>query len=226
MKSRATFQWSENISARNNPEFFIAHKNILHRFENVNRATVMQFFFLVSFLLFFGIACKKETTPSTQGPSGPSTLTFNYTGFKTGTFSAVGEYLSPAPAGGGQTDYNWATSQHFTDFGKKWTLVTANTVSPVSSRAYSGIQLTITDNGTGNFSLPGSFSSEDLVVFGDAIASGNPQELYRFTSGNVQITTSNLNRVVGNFTGTATDVNTPGRTIQITNGKFDLSVTQ
>ena len=223
MINKQSFAWCTR--ARNNQGFLLDQKRILHGVKNVNRATAIQFLFSVGFLLLLGISCKKDSTPSTQRQSGPSTLTFSYTGFKTGTFSAVGELQIPTPAAG-LNSYQWATSQHFTDFGKKWTLVTANIVSTVSSRANSSIQLTITDNGPGNHSLPGSFSSEDAIIFDLDLTSGNIQELYRFTSGNVQITSSNLTRVVGNFTGTATDVNTPGRTIQVTNGKFDLNVTQ
>ena len=155
-------------------------------------------------------ACSRDAT----GPSGaPGTLSFTYSGTRSGNFSATG--FSPDVRTGTLWTTAWVNAGVVADnVGNTFVNITANVPSSGSSQV---VQLIVPDQ-TGTFRLD---SIGSIVVY-DYLLNDSNGATFRFTPGTVTVTSVNASRMAGTFSGTATD--SLNRTIVVSGGSFDVNL--
>jgi len=180
--------------------------------------TLIWVFTLIGLLQLFFSGCKKDN--EITDPVYPiSSLSFEYSGFLNGTYSAIGKIpLSPDP-GTSISDYEWADALAFQEYGVEWTGIMAN-LPTGNGRECTALQMHIKNPGTGNFALPGR-GDFDFLCFG-MNGTGNQQN-FLFVSGTINVTTFKSNRIIGTFSGTLEMVE--GESLIISNGVFNMHVT-
>ncbi len=186
--------------------------------KNKNK-TLNYLFVLIGVLLMIFPGCKKDVKDTTEPVYPTSSLSFDYSGFLSGTYSVTGALpLSPDP-GTSISDYEWADALVFEEYGVEWAGVMANFPTG-NGRESTYLQIHIKNPGTGDFALPGR-GSYDVLCFG-MNGPGNQQN-FLFTSGTIIVTSYKSNRIMGTFSGTLEMGQ--GEVITISNGVFNMHVT-
>lgn len=155
-------------------------------------------------------ACSRDAT----GPSGtPGTLSFTYSGTRSGNFSATG--FTPDVRTGTLWTTAWVNSGLLADnLGNTFVQITANVPASGSSQV---VRLIVPDQ-TGTFPLD---SIGSIVVY-DYLLNNSNGTVFRFNPGTVTVTSVNASRMAGTFGGTATD--SLNRSIVVTGGSFDVNL--
>ena len=155
-------------------------------------------------------ACSREAT----APTGtPGTLSFAYSGTRSGSFSATG--FAPDVRTGTLWSSSWVDAGVVGDFTGTYVAIRANVPSTGSSHV---VQL-IVPNQVGTFRLD---TISSIVVF-DYLLNNTAGTEFDFKPGTVTVTSVNADRMAGTFSGTATD--TLNRSLVVTGGSFDVRLT-
>lgn len=154
---------------------------------------------------------------STQPTGEPSTVSFDYAGYRTGSYSAIG--FLPDVRTGTRWTTAWASAGNFATIDSGYTGITASL--PVGSGNHL-LEIVIPFGVTGTFPLSAKHFDELIFDYKSGVSQG---EIYTFIPGTVTVTSSTLERVAGTFSGTAVDT-LNHRTINVTNGKFDVHIDQ
>jgi hypothetical protein len=167
------------------------------------------------------VGCKDSTGNDT--PIAAGSLSFTYTGARSGSYSTSGAVL--AQNGGGFVKQQFATAVRFTQPGQNsvgvigYVPVTPSTGNEVIfAFPSSGIGQTVAF--TDNCNTTGC--ALGLIVFdtNPDLQEDNSVPFF-LTSGTLQVSAVTNDRITGTFSGTAEDV-AGVQTITVTNGSFDL----
>ena len=181
------------------------------------------------FLLAALAACGGGDGP-TEPVASDNSISFSYSGAASGSFAVSGV---PGPGADGASAFSFD--------GEPPMLVVGGVKMHSASRAaFMNLILPAV-------TAPRSFSLSDdacldfnavcpLALFAPDMAAGPPslipdadlEEVYLFTGGTVVVTFVSAARVAGTFSGTAQNTplnNTPAKTITVSNGKFDVTIT-
>jgi hypothetical protein len=167
---------------------------------------------LLVLLVALVTACGAE---STQPTGEPSTVSFTYTGYRSGSYSATG--FPPDVRTGTRWTTQWATAGNFATIDSGYTRISA---SRPADNGNHRLEIVIPFGLTGTFPLSAQHFDELVFDYRSGISNG---EIYTFTPGTVTVTSSTPDRVVGTFSGTAVDTANK-RTISVTSGTFDVHI--
>jgi hypothetical protein len=162
-------------------------------------------------------ACGAE---STQPPGEPSTLSFTYSGYRSGTYSATG--FLPDVRTGMRWITPWASGDNFSTVDSGFTGLTAS--MPVAGANHIAA-FVIPFGVTGTFTLSAHAHERiagDALIFNFKSGVSNG-EVFLFSPGTITVTSSTADRVAGTFSGTAIDT-LNHRTVTVTNGSFDVHI--
>jgi hypothetical protein len=170
---------------------------------------------LVLAALVFAGSC---TTESTEPTGAPSTLSFNYSGYRSGTYSVTG--FEPDLRSGTVYTTPWAAAGNFA--------IASETFTEISSSLPAGphvhiAQFVFPAGVTGTFAL-GAVHADGALYDGLSFEfdpNSGVAERYLLSPGTVTVTSTADNHVAGTFSGTAFD-STNARRIDVTNGTFNV----
>jgi hypothetical protein len=145
-----------------------------------------------------------------------SSLNFDYSGSRRGSFQAVGEMASDDLEVASTLE--WATGSRVVDRGREYVVVVASVpVSPPGTHHF--LQLFVPATGAGSY--PVRAGGLDGVVFD--LYKTFTQDPYFFRQGTITVTSLRENRIVGTFSGELEG--NDGRTLRVSEGRFDVCVT-
>ena len=177
--------------------------------------TISVLFLVVVLVLSF--ACTDEEK---CGNFPTSSLAFNYSGFLNGAYSVSGEIPASANI---PYHVDWATGKYFTEVGADWMMISTNLIT---NENIQDVLLYIPNTGVGQFVSPGPASYCGNIVCGGLFFDYYDVSLqtlfYQFLSVEVDVTYSDCNRIKGSFNARLYDVNDSSKTMEMTDGKFDV----
>jgi hypothetical protein len=162
-------------------------------------------------------ACGAE---STQPTGEPSTLSFTYSGYRSGSYSATG--FPPDVRTGTRWTTPWASGDNFTTADSGFTGLTASMPAGDANHIAAFV---VPFGVTGTFALSAHAHepiSGDALIFNFKSGVSNG-EVFLFSPGIITVTSSTADRVAGTFSGTAIDT-VNHRTVTVSNGSFNVHI--
>jgi hypothetical protein len=154
---------------------------------------------------------------ATQPIGAPSSISFSYSGYRTGDYSASG--FVPDVRTGTRWTMPWASAGNFATIDSAYTRISASLPASTGNHL---VELLLPRAVAGTFPLSAVHFDEVIFDYKTGVSNG---QIYSFTPGTITVTSSTAERVVGTFSGTAVDTLNK-RTITVTNGKFDVHIDQ